>query len=62
MSEKLNAKSDNVIEVKNLYKVYRVGENKIRALNGVGFSIKRGQFCACRNETSIASNFICISI
>lgn len=46
MSEKLNTKSDNVIEVKNLYKVYRVGENKIRALNGVDFSIKRGQFCA----------------
>lgn len=35
-----------VIRVKDLYKVYRIGENRVRALNGVSFSINRGEFCA----------------
>ncbi|MBQ9437513.1 MAG: ATP-binding cassette domain-containing protein, partial [Lachnospiraceae bacterium] len=35
-----------VIEVKNLYKIYRLGEERVRALNGVSFTIKRGQFCS----------------
>ena len=35
-----------VIIVKDLYKIYRVGETKVRALNGVSFSIDRGNFCA----------------
>lgn len=39
-------KNEAVIAVKDLYKVYRVGENRIRALNGVSFSINRGEFCA----------------
>ena len=38
--------SKNVITVKDLYKIYRVGETKVRALNGVDFSIHRGEFCA----------------
>ena len=38
--------SKNVISVKDLYKIYRVGETKVRALNGVDFSIHRGEFCA----------------
>lgn len=35
-----------VIQVKDLYKIYRVGEEKVRALNGVSFSIERGTFCS----------------
>lgn len=35
-----------VIEVKNLYKIYRVGENKVYALNGVDFTMYKGEFCA----------------
>ena len=38
--------SDAVITVKDLYKIYRIGENRVRALNGVSFSINRGEFCA----------------
>ena len=34
-----------VIEVKNLKKTYIVGETKVKALNGVDFSIARGEFC-----------------
>lgn len=46
MSEAVKKKSDTVIVVKDLYKIYRIGENRVRALNGVSFSIKRGEFCA----------------
>ena len=49
MSEKTmktnsNKDPETVIKVKDLYKVYRIGENRVRALNGVSFSIKRGEF------------------
>ncbi len=36
----------SVISVKDLYKIYRVGESKVRALNGVSFTIEKGEFCA----------------
>jgi putative ABC transport system ATP-binding protein len=35
-----------MIEVKNLYKVYKVGDTKVYALNGVDFTIYKGEFCA----------------
>lgn len=35
-----------IIEVKNLYKIYKVGENKVHALDGVDFTIYKGEFCA----------------
>ena len=35
-----------VIQVKNLYKVFRVGNEKVRALNGVDMTIYKGEFCA----------------
>lgn len=35
-----------VIRVNDLYKIYRVGETKVRALNGVSFTINRGDFCS----------------
>ncbi len=34
-----------VIQVKDLYKIYTIGTNKVRALNGVDFSIQKGEFC-----------------
>ena len=37
---------DKVIEVKNLYKLYRVGDEFVRALDGVDFEIYEGEFCA----------------
>lgn len=42
MSDKKKA----VIHVKDLYKIYRVGNSKVRALDGVSFTIHRGEFCA----------------
>lgn len=35
-----------VIQVKNLYKIFRVGSSKVRALNGVDLTIYKGEFCA----------------
>ncbi len=40
------SQSEPVICVKDLYKIYRVGETKVRALNGVDFTIDRGNFCS----------------
>lgn len=42
----MEEKSQVVIRVKDLYKIYRVGEGKVRALDGVNFSIYKGEFCA----------------
>ncbi|MEY8338260.1 ABC transporter ATP-binding protein [Lachnospiraceae bacterium 62-35] len=35
-----------MIQVKNLYKIYRVGTTKVYALNGVDFALNKGEFCA----------------
>lgn len=35
-----------VIQVKDLYKIFRVGSSKVRALNGVDMTIYKGEFCA----------------
>lgn len=37
---------DMVIRVRDLYKIYRLGETRVRALNGVDFDIDRGTFCS----------------
>ncbi|MDD3369712.1 MAG: ABC transporter ATP-binding protein [Lachnospiraceae bacterium] len=39
-------KAKPVIQVKNLYKIYRVGSTKVHALDGVDFSIYKGEFCS----------------
>lgn len=35
-----------VIRVRDLYKIYRIGDTKVRALNGVDFTIYKGEFCS----------------
>lgn len=42
----MDTKKKAVISVKKLYKIYRVGDDKVRALNGVDFEIYKGEFCA----------------
>lgn len=37
---------EEVIQVRNLYKLYRVGDETVRALDGVDFDIHQGEFCA----------------
>lgn len=35
-----------VIDVRDLYKIYPIGKNEVRALNGVSFQVYEGEFCA----------------
>ncbi|MGN0131339.1 MAG: ABC transporter ATP-binding protein [Lachnospiraceae bacterium] len=42
----MGAERETVIRVKDLYKIYKVGDTKVRALNGVDFQIYKGEFCA----------------
>lgn len=37
--------NDNIIELKNVKKVYRMGSERIEAVNDISFTIKRGEFC-----------------
>lgn len=46
LSMKEEKKETAVITVKDLYKIYRIGDNRVRALNGVSFTINKGEFCA----------------
>lgn len=39
-------KKTPMIQVKDLYKIYKVGTNKVYALNGVDFTMYKGEFCA----------------
>lgn len=39
-------KKTPIITVKNLYKIYKVGDTKVHALDGVDFTIYKGEFCA----------------
>lgn len=36
---------ENIIEVKNVKKIYRMGKERINAVDDVSFTIKRGEFC-----------------
>lgn len=35
-----------LIQVRDLFKIYRVGASRVHALDGVDFDIRRGEFCA----------------
>lgn len=45
MSEE-KTEREPIIQVKDLYKIYKVGDTKVHALDGVDFSIYKGEFCA----------------
>ena len=47
-----------VIRVKDLYKVYRVGDSKVKALNGVDFTIQKGEFCSIVGTSGSGIGFI----
>jgi len=47
MTEKENAKTvgEPMIEIANLRKVYRIGNEKVVALNAINLTIEKGEFC-----------------
>lgn len=49
-------KREPVIQVKNLYKVYRVGETKVYALNGVVLRCTVAILCDCRDHLRFGLN------
>lgn len=42
----MSDKEKPVIQAKNVYKIFRLGKEKVRALNGVSVDINRGEFVA----------------
>ncbi len=40
-----NKHEENIIEVKNVKKIYKMGKERICAVDDVSFTIKRGEFC-----------------
>jgi putative ABC transport system ATP-binding protein len=40
-----NNLAENIIEVKNVKKIYRMGKERICAVDDVSFTIRRGEFC-----------------
>jgi putative ABC transport system ATP-binding protein len=41
----INNSTENVIELKNVKKIYRMGKERICAVDDISFSIRRGEFC-----------------
>lgn len=41
----MNKKYENIIEVKNVKKIYRMGAERICAVDNVSFTIQKGEFC-----------------
>lgn len=35
---------ENIIEVQNVYKIYRMGDSEVHALDGIDFTVKKGEF------------------
>jgi len=42
---------ENIIEIRGLKKVYRMGQEKVYALNGIDLDVKKGEIC-CLYGTS----------
>ncbi len=44
--ENYNLNSEYIVEIKDMYKIYKMGDNEVRALNGVNLKIKPHEFVA----------------
>jgi putative ABC transport system ATP-binding protein len=45
MRGNMKNKEENIIELKNVKKIYRMGNERISAVDDVSFTIKKGEFC-----------------
>lgn len=45
------AASENIIEIRNLTRIYRMGEVEVRALNNVSLEVRRGEFAAIMGKS-----------
>lgn len=46
MQNKESRTSEYIVEIKDMYKIYKMGENEVRALNGINLKIKPREFVA----------------
>ena len=46
MKNEIKSESEFIVEIKNMYKIYKMGENEVRALDGVDLKIKPHEFVA----------------
>lgn len=44
--ENYNSNSEYIVEIRDMYKIYTMGDNEVRALNGVNLKIKPREFIA----------------
>jgi len=49
-----------ILRVENVTKTYGTGENMVRALDGVSFSVKKGEFIAIVGPSVRANPHFCI--
>lgn len=50
-TSRYDAAAENLIEIKNLTRIYGMGEVQVRALNNISFEIKRGEFAAIMGKS-----------
>ncbi len=46
MAKEIKSNSEYIVEIKDMYKIYKMGDNEVRALNGVNLKIKPHEFVA----------------
>ncbi len=46
MEKGVSSVSEYIVEIKDMYKIYKMGDNEVRALNGVNLKIKPQEFVA----------------
>ena len=51
----MKSKDENIIVVKNAKKIYRMGKERIVAVDDVSFTIKRENFAACMGHPAPVS-------
>ena len=42
----MEKKQNPLVEFKDIYKIYKMGDSEVRALDGISFSVYEGEFVA----------------
>ena len=54
----MKSKDENIIVVKNAKKIYRMGKERIVAVDDVSFTIKKGEFCCLYGSSGSGKSII----